>query len=733
MEHKEGKTGVEALKSQQSPPASSLPIAGDVRKNAWDRIRAGGKIDLIDIAGVGVATRRKFEESGFWSPSDFFKAYTDGRVEELAALADDLHITKGGSGADVIAGEVVSAPEAHMTMDKNEVTKNIKSAKPGVPFLDRRATEIKDYLEKIGFVENRPVVISLVNRGEKLTHEAAAEAEAVPPTSPASRAGPVTVMIGQKAVRGMGDLKKKAKDAVFDRAMRDAMTGMGGKFGVGLERFFENVAKVSPKLAADEKLMAKAKSGFVKNVTTDFILNKTLVQDPDIGQRGNLRPSDSEMARYLFASRAEFRIGETNNFDIPRIAKFAAAGQSILKNPGELVFEDPSKTGNIRLTGHVLVKSKKDVDKLVKILGTNPKNGFAPIGFEATDDAAKMAMDTFTVFARYVGGSNIVTPNVVDVSKVSGNYVITVDDGKKIMHGADVHLWAYKPKEELAPWAAKKLDETATDVFGKKYDDLTPSERESVIGSSEVVPALFATNHEYAGSLCEVDPGSKTIERLRAVDKLLNQFYFTGKSKEEKAAVGFVQAKIGEIKDGINGASGTKGLVEKLGDINKADIGTLNTGSKPNCLVVPSFDKANGKIDVVTGADSKFVERKLDKAIAICSKLPSKFEKEGCFADWIVVSQNFTDGGAMDGKVYRAIEKSKTVLEQKGEADTEKVLLSIARKMAAGSWNEEKDPATNRTVDIKPDTKEKRDVLNAVKLLGNQPLGITPWKFLSYL
>ena len=731
MQHKEHRTAVEALKTQEAPPAAELPIAGTVRKESWDRIRAGGKIDLTDIAGVGVATRKKFEESGFWSPSDFYKAYKEGRVEELAALAKSLKITRGGTGADVIAGEIAAAPETHMTMDQKEkdnMAKNIKNTAPGASFLDRRAREMKQYLEKIGFVEGRPVVVSLVNRGEKLTHEAAEEAEeeAEKPFAPSQGTGPITVMIGNKAVRGMADLKKKAKDTIFNRALRDAMTGMDiGSLGTGFEPFFDNLAKISPKLAADEKLMKAAKSSFIKNVTTSYILNKTLVQDPVIGQRGSLRPSDVEMARYLFTSRAQFRIGDTNNFDIPLLAKFAADGQSMLAPPGELVFENPAKTGNIRLTGHVLVKSKRDMDKLVKILGANPKNGFAPIGYEATDDAAKTAMDTFTVFARYIGGSNIVTPNVTDVGKSGGNYIITVDDGKKIVPGANAHLWIAKPPEEMPPWAKKKLDETANEVFRKAFDDCTKAEKESIIASSEIVPVLFAMEHEYAGSLCEVDTGSKTVDRLRAVDKLLDQFYFTAKSKEEKVAIGAVKAKIAEIKQVADDSVGAIGIAKK------AKIGTLNAGNVPNCLIVPKRDADTNDIHVTTGSGSNFIERKLDKEVAKCGALPGQ-DKEKCFADTVVFSQNITDKGALESKIHRAIREAKTTLERKADGGTEKTLMSITRKLVAGSWNEEFNESKRKTVDIKPTTEEKRDVLNAVKLMGNQPLGITPWKFLKH-
>jgi len=175
-----------------------------------------------------------------------------------------------------------------------------------------------------------------------------------------------------------------------------------------------------------------------------------------------------------------------------------------------------------------------------------------------------------------------------------------------------------------------------------------------------------------------------------------------------------------EIVDQINQI--TADIVTK----DTAKTGSINASPMPNCLITPRMER--NKITIQTGTGSRYVEAKLDKAIARCTGLPAD-EKDQCFVDNVKITQNFTE--IVRPTVYSAIESAKTIDDRAEEKEDIKVLSSIERKIRTGNYAEEF--VDGKVREIHPIRSEKRQALNRAKLLGKMPLDTAEWKFLSDL
>lgn len=701
---------------------SSREFSSILKRKTWEIVRKGGKIDTTDIVNIGPKTRQRFELAGFWSPSDFYMAYDKKYYDELASLARGIKGTVG-----TIADMILVAPETPPYLTKEDIVDKLGGRKRKKElFLNRRENEVKTYLEKIKINGRYPTHISFIDEGELLTHEKAKEI-----SQPATPVRIPSAMIGNKIMRGNANLKRAAKNAVYKRGLRDAMTGIN-KSKIrrlsAFKKFFDSLASRHQKIAENRKQIEK---NFIDGVMEAFKKNEVFIKDPDLGF---VRPSDNEMAGYILSKKnSEALIGHTNNFEIASIAKPFPRSNLNAVDTGELVYQARSPTMNIpiRFTLYMTVQSDDDVEKLVRALGTNPKNGFTPRGYENTDDSVKKLMNTFSVFAMYHPNANMITPSVKNVRKNAEGYEIEVDPDGGLMEGITTHLWIKKEglsDNILDIIKNQRMDEIARESFGKDYEDLTEEELSSLAISSEKFPGIWGMENEYGGSLCEIGAPSRSIRRLRATKSDVNALSnLAGRSKEMKDAIPVIKEKKDEIIEVIEGKTGRKGTLEELWEKEAGKIGTLNKRSVPNCLYIPEIN--GNTIAIKKGKGSKYIETKLNKAIVKCGSLQPD-EKERCFVDTVRITQNFAEG--LDSKVFDAIRKSKNQEDVKRKEETMNNLHSIERKLRTGMWDEERDDK-GRIREIKPTRIEKREALNEAKLLGKMPLNIERWDFLDEL
>jgi hypothetical protein len=296
------------------------------------------------------------------------------------------------------------APEAPRDLKRDDIIKELEQAYENAKtnktptFKERRKDEIKTYLKKLKIDGKTPVVITLQDEGERLTHEKVKDImQPVGATGPA----PPVVLSKGNILSGGTAIMRSAKNNIFDRAMRDAMQGIqSDKINTltDFKRWKEYLQNKVPSLQDKDK-WKPVENSFIKGVIDGFVKEGILVKDVDTG---TMRPSDEEIAGYLLSRKdAEGVIGHTNNFKIASLAEMVPASGIDQVESGKLVFQSHAgKKTPIRLTGHVIIEKEPDIDKLVDILGTNPKNGFLPRGFEHEDDEVKDLMNTFVVLAR---------------------------------------------------------------------------------------------------------------------------------------------------------------------------------------------------------------------------------------------------------------------------------------------------------------------------------------------
>jgi hypothetical protein len=743
LEEKKKLTG-DVIATTQAEPDEENEIERSLKRSTWSSVKeSGGNIKVTDVMNVGEKTRERFAEDGFWSPSDFYNAYKKGYYKELAALAKE---TRGKF--DTIAGLVTLAPGAS-SLSRDDVIKKLQDHyKEGAkPFKERRAREIERYLKKLKINGRVPVTISLVEEGEQLTHEKAEEyIEEETMKDVSGRKLPV-IMSQNKVITGMPAIVNKAQSTVLDRGLRDAMTGLQDNKITTLtafKSFVDTVVKRFPALydenvdPANKKRLSELKKEFIKESIDGFVNNGTFIDDADFGFK---RPSDEAMANYLLTQkRATAVIGHTNNFKIASIAKPTKSVNAGDPIGGLLLFDDYGPSSGvqpIRLTGHMLVEKPDDISKLVEVLGTNPKNGFLPRGFEHVDDLVKSLMYTFVVMARYPPVLSAHTPRVKEINRTPDGYVIKTTGKNKVLD-ASASLWVAKEglsRNILENIKSEAIKTKARETFGKELEDLTPEERRRLRVEEDLFPDIWGAQYEYGGSLCIVDPkDTKMYRRLNALKKDVKNFTvmeigFDPKKKDEakmsyeEHIVDNIDYKRNNMKDILDKEIDRD--MKKVEDNIGRSIGTVNTRTKPNCLVIPPVKK--NEIKIVKSDESQFVEKKIEKTMAKCDALQGK-DRNKCYAATMKITQNFSEG--IDPSIYEAIRASKSDDDKTKEKVTAENLASIERRMRTGEWLEKRDDQGN-LMDIFPTRAERSDVLDATKLLGKIPLDISKWLFLS--
>ncbi len=698
-----------------------------LKEETWKSVKKTGNVSVTDVVGMGEKRREEFATAGLWSPSDFYGAYKSGHSTELAAIADKLRVN-----LDTVADLVLVAPEAPPGLSKQKVLSDLAGAfkKGARPFNEKRAREIERYLRKLNINGKVPVSITFQEKGAGATHE---KAETVAPMTGGGTALP-TVMFRNQIITGNRAIKREAMDSVFENAVRRAMIGVDRKNrSTAFNRFFDSLAKRNPKINADawtneaDKKKAKAarkkvEQNFFDGSITIFEKEGILVHDPDISPVAseNLRPSDEEMARYLFSkSKATARIGETNNFEIASLAKSKEEGS------GSLVFPEMKGPGKeqIRLTGHMNIASPDDIQKLVAALGTNPKNGFLPIGYAHSDDIVKKIMYTFEVFANYPPVLSTHVPRVIDIVKDRDKYTIKFAGTSKAID-ADASLWLAKehvPEDEIEAVMKSVASKKAMETFGKPVEELTPAEMDSLEIDKKSLPEIWGLRHEYAGSTCTATI-PEMYRRLRALESDMNFIGDIGYEAKYKAVVNGVEQKIADIK---NDAKTTMGSI--LASI-KNDAGTMNKSPKPYCAVIPKIEPT--RMTIVAGPGTAFIEKKLDKAITKCGALKGK-KRVRCFSSTVAVTQNAAS--EIESRVWSATARAREIagLGKPVIDDTKHLLSSVERLFRTGYPREKR--VDNKIEKIYPSEEERRDILNEAKLGGKIPLSFDKWAFLNEL
>lgn len=508
------------LEEEPAEKVTKTDIERAVKKDSWSTIRTTGEVQIGDIVGIGPRKREELADSGFWSTSDVYKAWKDGNIEEIVLAFKGVRDKR-----DVIASTILLAPEASTRLTKQDILDTIPKKLPvrGTTFLERREKEIREYLKKLKIDGIVPVKVTIQDEGERLTQEKAEEL-----IEPSKATPPVPVILTEsKIIRGIAAQKRKVKDRIFEQGIRNAMTGVEkGKIqsATAFKKFFDTLEERNPRFQTDKKAFKKAKDAFVNGTIDVFKKEGVFIEDPDLKV---LRASNVELARTILSGKKmQVQIGQTNNFQIPTlkddagnpITFFLTTGKINDARPGQLVFQSVRSNSiePIRFTGHMSIESEKDIDNLVKVLGTNPKNGFAPKGYEHVDDAVKQLMNTFSVIVTYPPVLSINTPRITSVKKLKDKYIIRTDTNDEIWTDADVHVWIAENGEtkELQGIARKEtLDEIARESFNKPYDQLTEAEIASLAIDPDLLPDIWGFQHEYGGSLCHQDPASSTLYR----------------------------------------------------------------------------------------------------------------------------------------------------------------------------------------------------------------------------
>jgi uncharacterized protein YozE (UPF0346 family) len=727
-----------------------------LKSGVWDKVVASkGNMSLTDIVNVEKTVATKFGESGFWSPDDFYNAYNKGYWQEVANLSKLVRGNKE-KRIETIASIIIASPRAPFSLTKEKVINDLKASyksRGAIPFLDRRESEIKDYLGKLGLDGSSPFPVVLKDEGSQLTHE---KAEKMMKKSTTISMAPIPKITSMgKVITGLPAMKRKIIDEIINQA-----TKMAGKDGLTVAE----IKKVAGHraLAGDKKKGLKGiwdefarqednfndkkyRTSFLDAVTKELVDKGILVKDPESGIRAN----DAEMARYTLTEKGEWvRIGKTNNFMIPAFARYLTSEQRKNARSGELIFPvmAPGESFPIRMTGYMAINGKDDLDKLVKVLGTNPKNGFAPLGYDHEDKKAASLMNTFTVFVSVPQEHRLLEPDVEKVEKVGSKYVIKLAPDSSMEKGIPIHLWRRKPvsTSTITGLVNKMMDDEATKKYGRDFDDLTPEEKATVKLDESLFPEIWGLTHEYNGTLCQINErGSSNHDRLKILKSdLENSVNVNIKGarppkkgsrqeeieKENEAITKAKKSLINNIKKAIS--SDEKAALKKSGENNRWAI--------PNCAYIKPA--TGDTITIDTGDGTGYVEKKLDKIIDDCDDAT---DEKQCFLDSITVTQNLShvktgsNVTGIESIIYNAVRKSRTKAIINDEKDFKHDLSLIEKKIRTGSWPHETvtkiyDTRKSKvTGPARVTARRVSDVLDEARLLGKLPLDVSKWNFLA--
>lgn len=680
---------------------TSSQFASAIKPNRLSVVRDTGRVTLDDIKGVTPATIRMLNDLGIWTPEDAYELYKNGRLGELKELAKKKGFGGKSNPIDTIANVIFTAKTIDPTLNINTIKQNIQNAPNVMPFDERRKREIKSYLKFIGVGSAPNQRITIETRGAGVNIDFVKQLRhlnvSIPPKS----------VLGKN--RQIMDIDEAEKEAVIDYAFRNAITGVR-------QNDLKKISKVKNKEWAFSE---------VANKYADLLSDGTLITDPDWNI---VRPNDDIMKERTF-NASDILIGSTASPMIPKVAVVAPARPKGFKG---LIIEASNKPSqSIRIKGDMVINGEKDLDKVAEILGISPKTGFAPVGYDYTDDTIAQS-PIFNVFFRppqskvnLIFKPREVIPVKEDPSDPDSDTMYTIQVGKKFDPYLKSHIWI----ADVDRLASENIGYTNAEyVFKKEAKEKLPKKlRFAKIGDlpDEYYAKTVLNGMEYAGTICNRYKKGLPIEARNDLALYSEiQLILKSASRHFRTTTPILEAALSDLasikRDLLYESEMMKNVGSSAKDIapNKEIYGK----SKPKCQITVSIPWQKGGRVIFINSNTPVAE-KLDKVRRFCETKSKK--PNVCMRKLVKITQNTTDlhfgGERNQSPADKALEKAVGI-----KRNWDKILdtYEIVREMATGQKAVNRNGRTMYSF-------EKRNILNDAKTMNKRPLDISEWTFLD--
>jgi len=686
-----------------------------------------GKVRLDDIGGITLPTRQRLNEIGIMSPSDAYKLYENGNFAELNAIAlkDGRFGGRKVNAIESVANIIYTAPEINPDLTRDKIIADLKipiKYKITEDFETRRSNEIKQYLKMFGigdFKNFKNTGITIQTPGEAVTKSFVDSRLKSRKYGIINRKYIITSKNKSYNLKDNDTRNKFLNDIILDYAIRDSI------FGFDINRVLKS-SVIKGSKSHKGYINIRNYMGFdgkkeIEDKIKDMQKNGTLIVDP-IWKF--LIPNNNVMANYLLSS-SSIRIGETRN---PLIFKDAKKYSSKVKTNHLSIFSFDGKGKSIRLTGFYTPIESKDLDYITKFLGTNPKNGFYPIGYTHDDHSILMNTIPLEVFVKppstYINNIFLIdniqeTPSSFKISIDNDNYDKRIKTSLWITNYSDI-----KSSKDTSSkiYVGKKFIKSRNKI-DKKIENITLSSL-----PDEGFKSMIANTYDYSGFLCNKEKfGLNKLERnkkslqndLEFINAMADKYY---KSKSMGSA----------MKNAIYSLKYTLDQYKKEISIKlkKDPSKEFNKKTKPNCQLIEYDDKIKTKSIFEINKDSP-VGQKINAIWNVCKTKFSVDPIEECIKNFIFLDQNLTHSiGTVGNKTRSMIDLKISNLTKLNKDEMKKVKNSIdvLNEIARGYRTHQS---------IKDDS--GKNISNRIKIshldksvIGSKkPLTIAKWKFLD--
>lgn len=662
-----------------------------IKSNRLPIVQETGKIELNDIVGVTDTTQKVLNTMGIWTPEDAYDIYKNGDKKELKTLIKYKEFSNSPNRLEVLSSIIYSARNIDPLLKKSDIYSDLNLVPNSSTFESKRIGELTNYLKFFG-LGKRNQIISLEARGSGVNIPFVENLRSF------STAFPRKMIYGTtKTVKEKIDTEK---EYVLDYAFRKSMIGTSKSDLKNLN-------------AVKENRLNKNDADAMYDI---LIQNGTLIRDNDWNA---IRPNNQEIFNKIFAS-SSIIIGQTAN---PKLGKIGIISDNRPIGYKGLIFEkEGSKNESIRLKGSFIIENTNDIIDAINILGTNPKNGFAPIGFDYVDDTISES-PIFNVITKLPESHVNIFIDPKSIKKVNrGN-----------LRGFEIEIKSPEFNNFIRSniLVANISDSRIKEIgYQKAMYSIKSKEKENLPESQKNVPEEDLSNiHfrrintagiEYGGTLCnKFKKGDNIVLRnkknlLIEMDSLLNvnSRYIKTTDSELDSIINNTKS----IKSDLELEVSRKKL-ENVPMVNRNEI--IYTKSKPNCQIT-DISSNNGYTKLFIPIETP-IFKKINKVWNFCnSDLKSK-NPEFCTAKLVKLHQNLTDnyfGGEVNQNPVEMI-LGNILKPQKNQIVDD--LTDISREIKTGQKSvKDAEPMTNLY---------KRTVLQNSKLFNKIPLTTNNWKF----
>jgi len=675
-----------------------------IKKNHYSLIKNTGKIDLNNIKKVSNKAQEVLNTIGIWTPEDAYELYKMGKFEELKALTkykDKNH--NSIISIDTLANIIYASKNIPPNLEKQEIFNFLQSARDIETFESQRRKEIKRYLRLFNLGnQNYAIPITITSKGAGVTKKFIEQLYFN------------TNILPQHAVYGRRRIIMNEDEEIKERIKEHLY-----KYGM-LPNNYKN----------KQKFFDPNHAEFTNRIKflNELLSNKTIIKDNDWdGHRLN----DKSTMNKIFESTSLF-IGQTAN---PKLIDYAVIDTNSYGYKNKLVFQsEESDNRSIRIKGNMIIKNNMNLEQLISILGTNPKNGFAPREYDYTDDNVAES-DVLSVYVKLPESqvNNVFSPNsIIPKTNEQGDIIEYLIKAPKKQYDtflrshlliADLEKMKNDKKRGykniLKDYEAKKFGQILAHMKKKEK-----SENHKLIKDLHF-KEIKTYGTTYAGTMCykykkDLDKEQRDrIAFIKDIDEFLRlKEKYTNKVNTNDPQLSVILT----------------GLSLYLNDPITFNYVSLSNNDKiynmsiPACQIIDIENANEDKILIIKKDTPVF--KKLNKIYNYCKEYQNKNKKtniEKCMASLTKLVQNYSDKYFGGDPAYSPLDYAlKNILNTQPNTELHNKASEIVREMRTGQ------KAINDNNQHLYES-EKRKIMNEAKLRNKIPLTVNSFEFLHHI